>query len=206
MRKIFCFILVLAMALAFLPAKADAASTYTLSGTITFSSPLKQNTTLYVYPGYGYGSFWYADDVEIIAKKGATSAAFSLSLAPDVYTLELDGPQEWFYYGVEDKLTDDYSDRMYFDLTEKSITGLKINGDALLGSSTSSYTDVRVTINLPAALTEDKTFRIIAGSKDESWVMSRGTLECVRSVPAPYPVAAAADGQRNVHRHDHHRV
>lgn len=174
MRKIFCFILVLAMALGFLPAKADAASTYTLSGTITFSSPLKQNTTLYVYPGYGYGSFWYADEVEIVAKKGATSAAFSLSLAPDVYTLELDGPQEWFYYGVEDKLTDDYSDRMYFDLTEKSITGLKINGDRLLAGS-SAEDNVTVTISLPERLAENKDFLVIAGNEEESWTASNWT-------------------------------
>ena len=176
MRKVFCLILVLAMALVFMPVNTHAASgTRTLSGTLTFSSPVKANTEIYVYVGYAYGPFWYGDQYSktIEVKAGATKADFSLSVAPEVYILEFDGPQEWFYYGVEDKLTDDYSQRMYFDLMEKSVTGLSVKGDALLaGTSSSTDVNVNVTVNLPEKLSESKQLCIIAGTEEDSWITS----------------------------------
>ena len=59
MKKVLSLILALAMVLTFMPVQAHAASgTRTISGTLTFSSPVEEATEIDVYAEYAYGSFW----------------------------------------------------------------------------------------------------------------------------------------------------
>ena len=169
MKKVFSLILALAMVLTFMPMQTYAASgSRTISGTLTFSSPVKEDTWISVYTDYAYGSFWYSGGYQsITAKQGATSVNFSLDMAPDAYVLCFDSDADWFYYGVEDDLTEEWEQRAVFDLNAGSVSGLKVNGDALLGSG-SSGGNANVVINFPEAFTKDKRFRIMAGTEDGS--------------------------------------
>ena len=172
MKKVFCLILALAMVLTFMPMQTYAASgSRTISGTLTFSSPVKETTTIRVYATYAYGNFYSTKYEKIEVKKGATKMDFSISLAPNVYSIRFRGPNGTTYsYGVEDDLTTVSRQRMYFDLMEKSITGLNVNGDALMEESSGNVSaNVDVVINFPERLTEYKNIFIIAGTEENAW-------------------------------------
>ena len=73
MKKVFCLILALAMVLTFMPMEAHAASgSRTLSGTLTFSSPVKESTKIRAYAQYAYGSYYSTGYQQIEVNKGAT--------------------------------------------------------------------------------------------------------------------------------------
>ena len=163
MKKVFCLILALAMVLTFMPMEAHAASgSRTISGTLTFSSPVNEDTTIRIDADYAYGSFWDSGGSQsITVKKGATSVKFSFNVSPDVYTL-------WFYnrnsaaqayYGVEDNLTNEWQQRAVFDLNTGSVSDLNVNGDTLLGSGSSNSSNVNVVVNFPEAKEKEVCIR-----------------------------------------------
>ena len=147
-------------------------ATRSISGTIKFSSALAADTTINVnaysetgnYYNQGYSS-------QVVAKKGATSASFAIGVDKDTYRLRFNANRS-AYYTVNDILSTEYNQRMYFDLADASVSGLSANGDALFSATASEGKEVSVKITLPETLTADKEFIVVAGSEMDSWMNS----------------------------------
>ena len=143
-----------------------------ISGTIKFTSALSEDTTIRIYAYSTQGNYYSRSyGSQIAVKKGATSASFAIGVDKDTYRLRFNANRS-AYYTVNDTLSTEYNQRMYFDLADASVSGLSANGDALFSATASEGKEVSVKITLPETLTADKEFIVVAGSEMDSWMNS----------------------------------
>ena len=171
----------------------------TISGKLTFSKAMESQRTLQIYINSGnnpsdISSGW----TYITVPKGATSVDFTVGTKRGTCYLEF-SLEKWAYYDIYGKLSRDYDDRFYFNLLEKSVSGLVINGDPLLGEiEASESVKVDVTVKLPAATTVDNARYLVFAryaDRESSYYdyeqitnVPKGskTLECSFWVPKDY--------------------
>lgn len=147
----------------------------TISGTVTFSQPLDRARTLRVYAYTGSSSITQSNNSTTFFSiaEGAKSVDFTVGLERGTYYLEfyIDNYGIYTIFGDLDfeRNSDEYA---YFNLLDKSVSGLKIDGDPLLGEivEREGY-QVDVTVKLPEKVTERRRYRIsvtYAGT-DDTW-------------------------------------
>lgn len=136
-----------------------------ISGTLQFTSPLPQDLRLEVMSNGGSGnSYSY-----FTASAGATQVPFSVSADEiasvyiDFYNTSTGG--SWHRYCINGTLEGEWSEVAYFTPERGSVSGLVINGDALLEGVVASETiPVTVTVKLPEAVTERRRYYVYAFS------------------------------------------
>ena len=148
-------------------------ATRSISGTLTFTSPLSEPLWVYVNASsLNYDDAYAHADFSV--EKGASSVDFSIGVDADVYRLDFDFDSSsgyaHGYYLVNDTLSTDYNQMMYFNLMDSSVSGLRCNADLLLDGISSGSSEgkaVSVTITLPEVLTADKEFRVAARNENQ---------------------------------------
>jgi|GEM_PF-3223789 len=164
---------------------------HSISGTLTFSSPVaaSQSLEIEVGPG-GSGSWLYS---YILIPSGATSVPFAVGTEYDSACLEFIGIKD-FYYAIDNTLTDEYDYRCYFDLSSGDVTGLTVNGDKLLGE-VEAQESVRVTVNitLPEAAKKETTYRVVLDSDSRRTSTSRSVAAGATSFTVTLPVTTGMD-------------
>ena len=125
----------------------------TISGTVEFSEPLKENTwfevNLQSYDTHNGMYSYYDFELE----KGSTSFDFNFGVLPGNYYLRFYGNQSGYadLYGT---ISNDSTYRMYTNVTVDSITDLVIDGDPLLPKDEEQEEEEGIRVSFSAKLPE----------------------------------------------------
>lgn len=149
----------------------------TISGTLTFSEPLAESIAINVY-GYNQSRYYEGRvDGYLRAEKGQRSVDFSFSANPGSYFLEFTAERySSGYADIYGGFSHNYNDRMYFNVEAESLTGLVLDGDALLeayeGGEEEPYYEINVTVNLPEPAEQWEEYMVFLWNEDnpnEPW-------------------------------------
>ena len=147
-------------------------ATASISGTLTFSSALTEAAALSI--GSSSEDSGVSNDYiysEVVIPKGAASTAFSIGFM-DRNAVDLDFHiNSSRYYSVDNTLDSSWNTRNIFDLSQGSVSGLSVNGDALIqGGAGAEYVNVTMSVTLPEALTSDREFVFATFRADQTWI------------------------------------
>lgn len=134
------------------------AASRSISGTLVFDTPAAADTDfrLYCYDDTTFTSYSSATTL----KAGSKTASFSIGVEPGQYPIQVSNMEAggYAYYDIYGNATKDYQSRMMVSTLDGSVSGLEINCTGLMGNVQSD--EVEVTVQLPAALTEDKQYEV----------------------------------------------
>lgn len=157
------------------------AATRSISGTLTFDTPAQEDTDIRVYLNDVNTSNRYYANVTV--ERGASSADFSLGVEPGTYMVQFRNTETgaYGYASIDGTVSTNFSRRIYVSTLDGSVTGLNQNDSSLLGSSAEADL-TEVTVKLPAALTEDRTYGVfLADSEGNFLESSSGTVAAGQS-------------------------
>lgn len=152
-----------------------------ISGTIQFSSPIPENTSISVYAYDRSSQNLSAGRASITAQKGCTSADFSLSAGNGAYYLEFSGANGWQYLDLNGDLTKDFNEGnfLYCNTSVNSCTGIVVNGDTLIGEGsgpdTTEYRTANIEIKLPEACSSNRRYSVFI--LPENGILPNGCVE-----------------------------
>lgn len=131
-----------------------------ISGTLTFDQPAAKETRIRIF-SYDNNSRVGSHGSSLTVPQGATSAEFSLGVGEGSYLLQFTNEDvgDYAFYGIHGDVTKEYQQRMVLSTLDGSVSGLHIDGSKLMGDS-AEFNQVKVTVNLPAALSEERGYEV----------------------------------------------
>lgn len=130
-----------------------------ISGTMTFDEPAAQETRIRIF-SYDNNGRVGSHSASLTIPQGATSVEFSVGVGEGAYHLQFTNEDvgDYAFYGIHGDVTKDFQQQMVLSTLDGSVSGLRIDGSSLMSPSESNL--VKVTVNLPAALTEERGYEI----------------------------------------------
>lgn len=135
-----------------------------ISGTLVFDTAPAADTEFRLFCYDDSRSTSYSTTTTL--KAGSKTADFSIGVGVGQFPIQVSNLETDTnaYYNIYGKATKNYEERMLVSTLEESVSGVEINCTSLLGSIQSD--DVKVTVQLPAPLTEDREYQIFQSDED----------------------------------------
>lgn len=141
-----------------------------ISGTLTFDQPASADTNFRVYCYDSKLSRSFASSVTV--RQGAASAEFAIGVESGSYPIQFSNVDlgSYAYYTIYGDVSTNYSHRMNLNTADGSVSGLIVDGSSIMG--TVSTNQLKVTVQLPAPLTQGRNYEVclfnVDGNRSES--------------------------------------
>jgi len=150
-----------------------------ISGVLRFSAPLSAAASFTVEAGpYSSGDWIYTD---LSAPAGTTELPFRLDVPAGLYCLDFYCSEggHWSYLSYVNELSNEYDEEAWLPLWDGDLSGLEVNGDALLsgGTQTAETCLVTVTLRLPAPTVRSERVFVNAYSGSGTSVYTRASVQ-----------------------------